>query len=227
MTFETKCWEEDWQRLLAPGVLAERIGRLARPFDERVLFVNNVRDPKQVSRIADRLVSQEVLTKYYFVSDVIDEALDRFRLRPSDLGDGYWYSSAELSGLHLCDTRALLHFSSDTAMAHVHDWVTPGLDRLDKRVSVVCPVWNGRLLEARVESTSQVGPYLLGAGFSDQCYLVMKEPWLTANFSLDHPHGERYPSYGGPLFERRADAWLRHSGLVRAVDTRATYIHPA
>lgn len=190
--------------------------------------MNNVNDPSHVLEAAGRLVDAGVLTSVVLVVERLDRALAHYGLTAGDFGRGLWYSSAELVGLLECETKYLLHYASDVAMGHRSDWCVRGIEllRSDPRVAVVNPVWNGRLAEVRRESVDESGRHALGRGFSDHCYLVEADRFRKADLAVGHPASDRYPEYGGELFEKRVDSWMRGSGLLRATDLSACYIHP-
>ncbi|MBS1722988.1 MAG: hypothetical protein JSS66_08560 [Armatimonadetes bacterium] len=228
VTFETKCWEGDWRRILSPGHLDELIGRFDRKFDEKRLIVNNVDDRREVDLAARPLLRRGIVDGIVYVEDEIERALSRFGLDTESFGEGYWYSTAEIVGIATCGTGHLVHVAGDVAMAQVADWVTQGVRCLesDRSVKAVNPVWNGQVREALLEEQSRNGAYSIGQGFTDQCYLISVEAWADIDLKLDHPQSGRYPAYGGRLFERRVDSWLRTNGFLRATDLRVAYIHP-
>ena len=44
-------------------------------------------------------------------------------------------------------------------------------------------------------------------------------------FNEQHPDSERYPVYGGELFEKRVDAYMRNHKLLRITSKHASYVH--
>ena len=44
-------------------------------------------------------------------------------------------------------------------------------------------------------------------------------------YSYHHPYSDRYPQYGGELFEKRVDSWLRVNDFHRATLKNGHYIH--
>lgn len=229
VTFETKCWQADWAILLTSGYLQEQIGRNDFPFARRVLLINNVDDPEEVSRAARALVSAGVLTGYYVVEQYAKEALDCFGLSPESLGRGYVYSIAELVGIYLCRTPYLLHFSGDALLEHKQSWLPEALDELScsPRAAVANPAWNGCYGQAAGEAHGLRGSFFVGYGFSDQCYLVRSRDFRARIYRESNPLSERYPSYGGELFEKRVDAWMRNHGRERLTHCRVSYRHPS
>jgi hypothetical protein len=154
VTFETKCWERDWEFILKTPYLSEQISRNEYDFAERLLFINNVHDPVQVAKHADRLVATGTLTGYQVVETYADEALAFFRLSRSMLGRGYVYSVAELVSIYLCKTPYLLHFAGDVILERPAHWVTDALDGLASNLAAVVanPTWNHCFEEAADEA---------------------------------------------------------------------------
>lgn len=190
--------------------------------------MNNVKDPVAAMKAADHLVKKGLATSAIFVPDCLEPVLASFDLVAADLGRGLWYSSAELVGIRLCETRFLVHYASDAALGHQSDWVGRGCRLLSEDLETACvnPVWNGNLREVRSVSVAERRGYSIGRGFSDQCYLIEADRWRKADLTRLHPAADRYPDYAGALFEMRADSWMRFSGLFRATDVGATYLHP-
>ena len=102
VTLETKCWEQDWKRILDGERLRLLVERNAYPFSEKILMINNVKNYSVVSQHAERAIQQGWLTQYIIAEEHAAEALDFFAISRESLGIGYAYSIAELVGLFLC-----------------------------------------------------------------------------------------------------------------------------
>lgn len=227
VTFETKCWEGDWEFLLPGGRLRAMIERNCHPFPVRRLLINNVNNYGAVCRAADRLVAKDIITEFLIVRDLEQEALDHFGLFKEDLGAGYYYSIAELVGLYVCDTEYLLHYSSDSGPAHRTNWIPLAIaTMLETPEAVVANLtWNGNFKEASKESFSQTKDFFLAYGFSDQCYLVRTDQFRQRIYGEYNAASERYPAYGGELFEKRVDAWMRNNDRCRLTFKHSSYHH--
>jgi hypothetical protein len=227
LTFETKCWQGDWDIILTTGYLHEQILRNDFAFAERVLFINNVDDPDEVSHHARALVSAGVLTAYHVIDHYVREALEFFGLSRESLGEGYVYSVAELVGIYLCRTPYLLHFSGDSIPEERRPWIPEVLDELARPgpAAVANPVWNGRYGQAMDESHGCRGCFFVGYGFSDQCYLIRTNDFRARVYGEAHPLSDRYPVYAGELFEKRVDAWMRYHGRERLTHRYVSYRH--
>ncbi len=227
VTFETKCWEGDWRLLLQTRYLREQVERNRFPFAQRLLFINNVTDPDEVSHHAQRLVSSGVLTGYYLVEAHAAEALGFFRLTREGLGQGYVYSIAELVGVYLCRTPYLLHFSGDSTLEGKQSWIPGALDELvrSNQAVVANPTWNGCFAQAAQEAHRESGDFYVGYGFSDQCYLIRMADFRAQIYGESNPLSERYPPHGGESFEKRVDAWMRNHGRERLTHKHVSYRH--
>jgi hypothetical protein len=227
VTFETKCWQDDWRTLLTSGFLAEQIARNGFHFERRALFINNVNDPDEVSFHARKLADAGVLTDVCRVEDHAAEALQFFGLSRETLGRAYVYSIAELVGIYLCRTPYLVHFAGDVILEDRRPWIEAAIKELDAEPSAAAanPTWNGCFAEAAQESVGRQGDFYLGSGFSDQCYLVRAADFRSAIYGEQHPFAERYPPHGGNSFEKRVDAWMRNHGRRRLTHQRVSYRH--
>jgi hypothetical protein len=227
VTLESKCWEGDWEVLLKTRYLEEQMARNTFAFTSRLLFINNVSDPDKVACHARRLIAAGVLTGYHLVESYANEALEFLGLSRQALGRGYVYSVAELVSIYLCRTPFLLHFSGDSILESRWPWVADALEELARNpLAVVAnPTWNGCFDEARREAHGTTAQFYLGSGFSDQCYLIRTADFRLPIYGETHPLSKRYPAYGGELFEKRVDAWMRNHGRERLTHKYASYRH--
>ena len=227
VTFETKCYEKDWEILLKTGRLEEMINRNCFQFAERILYINNVAEPDRVREHAERLKAAGVITDHVLVEELADEALAFFGLDRDSFRGGYYYSIQELVGIYCCRTDYLLHFSGDSILDGAFPWVDLAVERLeaDPRVRVATCLWNHKAREAEADCLAQDGDFWLDYGFSDQCYLVRTAEFRARIYGEVHPDSERFPQYGGELFEKRVDAWLRTNDYLRCVYKHGSYLH--
>ncbi len=229
VTFETKVWENDWEIMLKTDRIKQMIARCQHPFEEKILYINNVNDLEAVKRAADRLVSEQTISKFVVVSEYAEVALEFFSLSKNKLGKGYYYSIAELVSIYLTNTKHLLHFASDSIVApQTHkDWLMAGIQTLDAnpQVKVFNLIWNKKYHEASKESDFEDRNSFYGNGFSDQMYLVRTSDFKDCIYEHNHPDAARYPAYGGELFEKRVYSWLRHHNYLRATYKHGSYLH--
>jgi len=230
VTFETKCYENDWEILLKTNRLRNMATRHTYPFTERILYINNVSNYSRVRRFADTAVDQGIIDKYMYVQDYASEALDFFGITKDDLGKGYYYSIQELVGIYLCKTEYLLHYSSDTLLIRGGDWVQDAISVMEARPEIVVanPVWSTRIdaiSEVAEQSHGQDDLFYYGYGFSDQCYLIPVRVFRAPIYGECNPVSARYPLYGGELFEKRVDSWMRNHLVLRATRKTAAYKH--
>ena len=227
ITFETKCYEKDWKILLKTNRLEKMIEFNQYPFKEKILYINNVNDVNEVKRSADKLVERGVLSSYVVVEEFAKKALDHFQINIDSFKGGYYYSISELVSIYLCKTNYLLHFSSDSILEKPFNWIDTSIVKLndDERIKVANPTWNWNYLEAKQESFKEEELFYLGHGFSDQCYLIRTKDFNKPIYNEKHPFSERYPNYGGELFEKRVDAWMRNNNFYRITYKYGSYIH--
>jgi hypothetical protein len=228
VTFETKCYEKDWEILLKTGRLEAMIDRNQYDFTERILYINNVSDPNEVKTYAARLKKQGIITDYVLVDDYADEALAFFGLDRDDFKGGYYYSIQELVGLYRCRTEYLLHFSGDSILESPFSWIDKAIVKMEEvpRIKSVTCLWNHKNNEAEDAALEETDDFwMLGYGFSDQCYLIRTADFRTRIFHEQNPASECYPVYGGELFEKRVDAWMRNNEYLRCVYKHGSYLH--
>jgi hypothetical protein len=229
VTFATKCWQGDWERVLMTDHISKSVSRCNYEFKDIVLVINNINSEYEVLPHAERLVDAGVLTGYYLVRDYENAAFDFFDLSKEELGSGYVYSVSELVSIFLCRTDYLLHFSSDSLPEkNVGCWLPRALELMETndhvKVSNLC--WNHSYEEVKNESCNESDDFFVGMGFSDQNYLVRTRDFRSRIYSCWHPFSERYPPYGGELFEKRVDSWMRCNNFLRATWKHDSYVHP-
>ena len=57
--------------------------------------------------------------------------------------------------------------------------------------------------------------------FETKCY---ESDFKDRIYYEHHPDSQRYPAYGGELFEKRVDAWMRTNGFLRCTYKHGSYI---
>ncbi|WP_224997323.1 hypothetical protein [Cesiribacter sp. SM1] len=107
------------------------------------------------------------------------------------------------------------------------NWIQQALEKLEKHEDVVVanPTWNSKFEQAKEESHDETSNFYIGYGFSDQCYLVQTDLFKKGIYNTRHEDSERYPSYGGELFEKRVDSFMRNNNLKRITHKQAYYRH--
>jgi hypothetical protein len=227
VTFETKCYEQDWIHLLQTPRLENMIRYHLFQFKESILYINNVEDPDEVEFFAEKLVQDGILTSYVRVDQYAEEALDFFGISKDSFMGGYYYSISELVSIYLAKTEYVLHYSSDSILERPLVWVSQALEKMDSdsRIKVANPTWNHCYGEAKYESLEEDANFYIGYGFSDQCYLIRTDDFRARIYQEKHPMSERYPAYGGELFEKRVDAWMRMHEYLRITYKHGSYLH--
>lgn len=225
--FETKCYENDWEIILDPAYLKGVVDRCAYQFSKRRVIINNVSSRPRVEAAAMKAIELGALDEYVFAQDRADQALDFFRIDRNSFGRGYVYSICELVGLYVSSADYLLHFASDSYPMRQHAWLAQAIELMQSRDDLVTAnlCWNERYGEAARESFDEAGDFLIGYGFSDQCYLAKLDLFRTPMFNERNTASERYPDYADELFEKRVDAYMRNHQLKRMTHRQASYRH--
>ena len=229
ITFETKVWENDWESLIKTPRLEKMIKLCHSNFSTKVLYINNVSDRGAVEAKAEDLILNKIIDKYVYVDAFADLALNHFNLSREKLGRGYYYSIAELVSIYLAKTEYLLHFSGDTIAADDVPpvWLEAGIKSLkdNRDVKVFNLTWNNSYDMAKRESQFENEDCYFGFGFSDQMYLVRSAEFKERIYEYYDEASKRYPAYGGDLFEKRVDSWMRQKKYLRATYKHGSYIH--
>jgi hypothetical protein len=228
VTFETKCYENDWEFILLGNYLKRMIERCNYNFSKRTLLINNVNDTEKVSYYAQKKIKAGVITDFIIVEKYAEEVLNFFEIDKNSFNGGYYYSIAELTGIYVCKTKYLLHFSSDSLLQkNSKSWINEAIKIFEQRkdVLVANPTWDFRFQHAREESFDSTGNFFVGYGFSDQCYLVKAARLKQPIYNEKNIVSNRFPKYGGELFEKRIDSYMQNHRLVRITSKEVSYIH--
>ena len=225
ITFETKCWEKDWEYIISKGYVNKLTPFNNYNFNEKLLFINNVNDPKLVCNEAEKLKNSGVIDNWYLVSDYEKEALEFFNIERSSFiekeRDGYCYSIAELVSIYLSKSDYILHFSSDSVFkTNGYDWVTSSLKLMKENENLVCvtPYWY---------DDNQYSGIGYSCRFSDQCYLIKRDVFKNPIYNTKDWGDGMFPVHGGNSFERRAYSYLYNNLNTQliATDFNHNYFH--
>ena len=109
ITFETKCWENDWESIIKNGGYQRKLLSFKdNQFDKKILIINNVNDVALVCSEADKLVKQQIIDEWFLVDDYKEEVLNYFNIDFNSFKGGYYYSISELVSIYLSNISSPL-----------------------------------------------------------------------------------------------------------------------
>ena len=233
VSFFTICYEGDWERILIGNRLENMIDRCGVNFHERVLIITNVNDRNKVEKFAIVAVKRKIIDAYYFSEDYSEKILAAFSIsRKSfvlDFYDGYCYSMGPMTAIYHCKSDYILFFTGDCMVQPDVSsyWITEAINLLgkDKTILTATPLWDYNKGEVIEESFKEDNDWYYGYGFSDQCFLVETKRLYGDVYNHYHIASERYPVYGGNLFEKRIDNFMRNKKLCRITKKDVYYTH--
>lgn len=215
VTFETKCWEKDWEYIIKEGYEEKLKPFEGYKFNEKLLIINNVNEPAVVCREADKLKERGIIDNWYLVKDYEEEVLSFFNLNKNSFlennNDGYYYSISELTSIYLSKSDFILHFSSDSIFkTNGYNWLTNSLDVMHNNNKVVCTsaFWENK--------TKNKLDY--GCRFSDHLYLLKKEIFKRQIYNIKDS-AIWYPAHGGNSFEKIVYSFLYHNKETHLIMT--------
>ncbi|MEP6567283.1 MAG: hypothetical protein ABJB10_19295 [Mesorhizobium sp.] len=225
--FATKCYENDWQIVLGKDYLRVVVERSAHTFSRRWLIINNVKARGPVEAAAKAAVARGDLDEYLFAEDCADAALKFLQIDKASFGRGYFYSIGELVAIHASTADYLLYYTGDAYPKRRFRWIEPAIQLMESRSDFIVAnlSWNDRFEKARSESFGQDGDFLVGYGFSDQCFLAKMSVFRAPIYNEPHPTPERFPAYPAAPFEQRVDAYMRNHGAKRLTHRFQSYTH--
>ncbi|PSL23693.1 hypothetical protein [Chitinophaga ginsengisoli] len=232
VSFFTVCYEGDWERILKENRLERIIRQCNYHFFEKGLIINNVKDRSLVERYAEEAVKKGIIDVYFFSEDYSDKILSEFSIKRSsfrlDFYDGYYYSIGPLTAVYNAKGKYLLYFTGDCLIeTHSVPWISESIERMeaDKQIFVASARGADTEPECNHHAIGEDESYIYTNGFSDQCFLVETRRLRDKIYNHYHYYTERYPIYGGDLFERRVNGYMCGNQLSRIVKKGAFYSH--
>lgn len=227
VTFETQCYENDYEYILKGDRLATTITNCNYKFDRRIVIINKVFNKKKVTVLAEKKKAEGIIDEFYFSDDYIDRALRFFKIQLDSFKGGLNYSRAQFVGMYLCQTPYLLHFTTDTQIAKTNTstWIQEAIQLMEEDKKYVCanPCWNNMYDGAKEESFTEIKDWYIGYGFSDNCYLVPTQIFKQPIYGEYNPASDRYPAYAGECFEKRVDSYMRNHHRLRLTNKHISF----
>lgn len=232
VSFFTICYEGDWERILKENRLERIIKQCNFDFFERGLIINNVKDRALVEQYAQEAVKKGIIDVYYFSEDHSATILSKLSIKRSsfrlDFYDGYYYSIGPLTAAYQAKGKYLLYFTGDCLMEpHSKPWIGESIARMeaDKQIFVASARGADTEPEVQFHAIGEDDSYIYTNGFSDQCFLVETSRLQGDIYNFYHYYTERYPLYGGELFEKRVNSYMCINQYSRIVSKHAFYSH--
>jgi len=230
--FVVNVFERTYRRALEPGRLTALASAQRHPFTRRVLLINNVDDPNDAARLAQRLRDLGEIDEFHVVAERIDRALRTTGLHRRELEPLLHYSDGPLVAATLSGSPWFLYWDPEARLAEAIDWITPALALFDSdaRLMVANPSWQppdaeGRRPGVERETLRTRDGFAIGRGFSDQVFLARRALFATQIYNQRCISRITYPgAHKAQVFEARVDAHMRHNDGLRATSLAATYV---
>lgn len=242
VAFATSCWERDWKHILLDSEYLERkqIANHCFSFAEKILVINNVKDPDAVLKAARHRVNEGILTRVLIGDEVAPAMLASFGLNRKEFRPGpdagryqnvnsdwvYYNALGPLSAIYEAKSDYLLYLTGDVRLDQPLDWIGKAIWLMEQepRFKVANPLWNGRTDEAKREAFGKRrGFYLSEKGFSDQLFLVRRADFNAPIYSEIREEAAHFPR--GDVFEKRVFSAMRNRGWLRLTYAKGHYTH--
>ena len=220
------CFERTYREVLKPGFFDQIAADNARDFALKTALINNVEDRGHAQEKAEALVMAGEIDRFLFVSDEIDQALLVCGLTSSDLGPVPYFTDFALVAVAAQGPEWFLLWDANVRINKPVDWVTPGIDLLERDPRAMCagPNWRSGGLDGRYFEPA--GDFVLGQGFTDQVVLGRRSDFAAPIYRESSISLWRYPmSHLTTTFEARIDAHMRRSKKLLATHRVAVYDH--
>lgn len=242
VAFATSCWERDWKHILLDSDYLGRkqIANHSFPFAEKILVINNVKDPGTVLKAAQQRIDEGVLTRIIIADEIAPSMLASFGLKREEFQPGpdaglyegvnpdwiYYNALGPLSAIYAAKSDYLLYLTGDVRLDKPLDWIGKAIRLMEKepRFKVANPLWNGRIDEAKREAFGKKrGFYLSDKGFSDQLFLVRRADFCAPIYNEIREDAAHFPR--GDVFEKRVFSAMRNRGWLRLTYGKGSYTH--
>jgi hypothetical protein len=220
-------YERTYRSVLSPGFFPRVVASNRREFDEVVALVNNVDDESDARFRAETLLSRGEITRYEFVADHIESALERTGLTSRSLRRHPYLLDYGLVMPHICESEWLLGWDADTELETPANWVDPSIDLLERnpRLFHASLAWPG--FEAgqgfAAEEIGTIGDYSINWGFSDQLFLVRRHDLMGKIYRRFAPMAAARHAPHPTTFEYRVEANQRATRRPRATLSTVHY----
>lgn len=195
--FATKCWEKDWQKMLAGG-FDRKVESCQYPFDASLLIINNGISNEGIDALQEA---------FFFTSKVKNFS------NP--------YADAELLAVEKAIRYDYLcYVQGDCLISPASDWVTPAIKTLEENphISVVSPASDCNTWHDPKTHLDQF--------FSDHAFLIRVSEFRKPIYDTEGVIPE-FPPHGGQSFEHMAAKYLRKAGKYRYIMEDVWVNHPA
>jgi hypothetical protein len=225
-------FERTYRRALTADAMGALASAQCHAFARRAILINNVADPADAARHAQRLLADGHVDEFHFVADRLEHALEVAGLRPSELEPLLHYSDGPLVAATLPGSPWMLYWDPEARLAQPCDWISPALELMsaDGRVMVANPSWElpdelGHRPGVEREAIETRAGFAIGHGFSDQVFLASRAALARPIYRQRCIASIAYPgAHKARVFEARIDAHMRHHGGLRATSLAATYV---
>lgn len=236
VAFATSCWENNWQDLLQEEKLKTKISYHTYPFSQKILIINNVKNPQQVEKKAKEL---RCFTDIFFAEEYISSILSFFSLKRESFraydvrkeyqvsDDWIFYNAlAPLAAIYFCPSPYLLYTTSDVWLKKPVRWIEKALFWMEKKpeYKVANLLWNEKASEAKKESFQKKGDFWVSKkGFSDQMFLIKTKDFQQKIYSEIREDASHFPR--GDVFEKRVYSYMKNHGWLRLIYRKGSYFH--
>jgi hypothetical protein len=224
--FQTTCYEKDYSLLLEKGLLENYLSHFPEiSFSEKRILINNVKNPKKI----DKLINSKFPEfSYVFTDDQKQNVINYFDLDSKVINVGLYYSIQHFTGVYCTDCDYLFHIGGDNNIEHLDsNFIRESIDILESNDSyiIAMPRWGEDPTKGAIEEAIRSDHnFFVEFGFTDQIYILKVNEFKNKIYNYSHPDSSKYPLYGGELFEKRVNSFMRTMGKYRVVHKNYFYM---
>jgi len=221
-------YERTYREVLVPDFFNNIEYQNQVEFSERIAVINNVDNPADARRRANRLRDTGELTDVVFVHERLPEALRYTQTGRRSLGSRPYFVDYAIVMATCGASDFILGWDAEVTLESSSNWIEAAIELMLSRTDVMSasPRWPARSFDTLDEETiSSAGDWRLTWGFSDQVWLTRREDLrrafrrrlVPASLARHAPH---------PFsFEARMESYQRSLRRYRAVHSGLGYRH--
>ena len=224
----TNCWEADYRIVLNPAFLASKLLLYTTEFDSRIVTINNVVDVIHARKLADYCVRTGVIDSYLFVKEHQTEAFLKLGISEDEVSRVVNFTN--WMAVAICNTTCdyIVHCAADVTFSGNRDWVSHGIHLLGSNPTIIMVTPKSvQFSELECEQAlHNFGSHWLHPGVTDTCFVLCRKSVCKPIYNAPRLGPSMFPlSEFGACWEERLDAYIRSTGMCRAILTDVSWKH--
>lgn len=220
------CYEKTYENVLNKKFIEWIITQNQFEFANIFVVINNIKDKKTVTKLAEEMKKTWVITNYFRVEDHLETVLKKCHLKKSDINKLTHYIDRALVCSEIAKSEYFVHWDSDVYLEKSVNWIEPCIQEMEKNKQILIANPFAKQYNKWFFRKTKNKDFFYAYRFSDQLYLVRKNDLLQDIYKYDHIYTSIFPLYTvGRTFEARIDSYMRNKDRTRLIYRHTSYTH--